>query len=117
MADISQVKALVFDVFGTVVDWRSSVTQEGERLGKSRGIAGVDWARFADSWRAGYAPSMNRVRTGALPWTNIDSLHRMVLDNLLEEFNVKGLSEEDKDRFNRAWHRLNPWPDSVSGLT
>ncbi|MCI0440529.1 MAG: haloacid dehalogenase type II [Chloroflexi bacterium] len=117
MPDISQVRALVFDVFGTVVDWRASVAEEGERLGKARGITNVDWAKFADSWRAGYGPSMNRVRTGELPWTNIDALHRMTLDRLLDEFGVKGLSEAEKDHFNRAWHRLKPWPDSVSGLT
>ncbi len=116
-SDISQVRALVFDVFGTVVDWRGSITKEGERLGESKGITSVDWAKFADSWRAGYGPSMNRVRTGELPWTNIDALHRMTLDRLLDEFGVKGLSEAEKDDFNRGWHRLHPWPDSVSGLT
>lgn len=114
--DIASVKALTFDVFGTVVDWRGSIIREGERLGKSRGIK-VDWARFADAWRAGYRPSMDRVRRGELPWTNIDTLHRMILDGLLKEFRITGLSEAEVDHLNRAWHRLNPWPDAVAGLS
>ena len=110
------VPALVFDVFGTVVDWRSSVIREGEDLGRRKGMS-VDWAKFADAWRAGYAPSMDRVRRGELPWTNLDALHRLVLDRLLAEFHVEGLTEAEKDRFNRVWHRLQPWPDAVAGLT
>lgn len=109
-------KALTFDVFGTVVDWRSSVIAEGEQLGRRKGLR-VDWARFAGSWRAGYGPSMDRVRRGELPWTNIDALHRMVLDRLLAEFHIEGLTEAEKDHFNRVWHRLQPWPDAVAGLT
>ena len=114
--DISEIKALTFDVFGTVVDWRSSIACEGRRLGEARGID-LDWSKFADDWRAGYGPSMNRVRKGELPWTNIDALHRMVLDELLEKHEITGLTEEEKDDFNKAWHRLTPWTDSVSGLT
>ncbi|MCH7652272.1 MAG: haloacid dehalogenase type II [Chloroflexi bacterium] len=113
---MSGIKALTFDVFGTVVDWRSSITREGRRLGEARGID-LDWSAFADDWRAGYGPSMSRVRKGELPWTNIDALHRMVLDELLEKHGVTGLTEEEKVDFNKAWHRLTPWPDSVSGLT
>lgn len=113
--DISRVKALTFDVFGTVVDWRGSVIREGTRLGDSKHLT-VDWARFADRWRAGYGPSMDKVRKGELPWTTIDELHRMVLDRLIAEFRITGLSEADKDHFNRVWHRLSPWPDSVEGL-
>jgi 2-haloacid dehalogenase len=90
------VKALVFDVFGTVVDWRGSIIEEGHAWGKTKGIS-VDWARFADQWRDGYMPSMNRVRKGEIPWTNLDRLHRAILENLLEEFNIEGLSEEEKD--------------------
>ena len=114
--DISGIKALTFDVFGTVVDWRTSITREGRRLGEATGID-LDWTTFADDWRAGYGPSMNRVRKGELPWTNIDALHRMVLDELLENHGVTGLTEDEKVEFNKAWHRLTPWPDSVSGLT
>lgn len=111
----ASVQVLAFDVFGTVVDWRSSVIAEGERLGKSKGLA-VDWAAFADAWRAGYGPSLNRVRKGELPWTKLDVLHRMTLDELIGRFKIEGLSEEEKRRFNRVWHRLEPWPDSVHGL-
>jgi len=110
------VKALVFDVFGTVVDWRSSIAAEVQQLAARKGLT-VDAAKFADAWRAGYAPAMNRVRRGEMPWTKLDRLHRLILDRVLSDFAVTGLSDSEKDRLNRAWHRLNPWPDSVSGLT
>ena len=113
---LAGVKALVFDVFGTVVDWRSSVTAEVQELAKRKNIT-VDGAKFADAWRAGYGPSMNRVRTGELPWTKLDALHRMTLDKILVDFRLAGLSEDEKDTLNRAWHRLAPWPDAVAGLT
>lgn len=109
-------KALLFDVFGTVVDWRDSVIREGEQLGKEKGIE-VDWAAFADAWRGKYQPSMQRVRSGEVPWTNLDALHRASLEELLEEFGIAGLTDEEKDHLNRVWHRLDPWPDSVPGLT
>jgi 2-haloacid dehalogenase len=114
--EFMSVKALVFDTFGTVVDWRTSVTQEVEQLAKKKGFK-VDAAKFADAWRAGYGPSMNRVRTGELPWTRLDALHRMILDKILVDFAITGLSESEIDTLNHAWHRLRPWPDSVSGLT
>jgi len=114
-ADFSSIKALTFDVFGTVVDWRSPVIREGEQLGRKKGLK-VDWPHFADRWRAGYGPAMNRVRRGELPWTNIDGLHRLILDNLLKEFHITGLSEDEIDHFNHVWHRLDPWPDSPGGL-
>ncbi len=110
------VRALTFDVFGTVVDWRGSIVAEGSQFNRKHGVK-IDWAAFADRWRAGYAPSMNLVRKGELPWQTIDQLHRRVLDQLLEEFRLTVLSEEDKDQLNRVWHRLNPWPDAVAGLT
>lgn len=110
------IKALLFDVFGTVVDWRGGVIREGERLGGERGLD-VDWPAFADAWRGKYKPSMRRVRDGETPWTNLDALHRASLEELLREFGIEGLTEEEKDDLNRAWHRLDPWPDSVSGLT
>ncbi|MFC2992419.1 haloacid dehalogenase type II [Halomonas tibetensis] len=113
---LAEVRALTFDVFGTVVDWRSSVIREGETLGQTRGLS-VDWAAFADAWRGGYAPAMNRVRRGELPWTRLDDLHRITLDRLLDEFGIgEALSEEDRQHLNHAWHRLDPWPDSVPGL-
>jgi len=110
------VKALVFDTFGTMVDWRGSIIEEGTAWGQAKGIQ-IDWARFADRWRGGYGPSMNKVRKGELPWTKLDDLHRMILDQLLVEFGITGLTEEEKDHWNRVWHRLKPWPDSVAGLT
>ncbi|HYX63824.1 MAG TPA: haloacid dehalogenase type II [Burkholderiales bacterium] len=110
-----QTKALAFDVFGTVVDWRSSITREGELLGAARGLK-VDWAAFADAWRAGYRPAMDRVMRGESGWANIDRLHREILNSLLPKFAITGLSEADMQHLNRAWHRLMPWPDSVPGL-
>ncbi len=110
-----EVKALVFDTFGTVVDWRSSVAAEVDALARRKAVS-IDAAKFADAWRAGYGPSMNRVRTGELPWTRLDALHRMTLDRTLGEFKIEGLSEAEKADLNRAWHRLRPWPDAVAGL-
>ena len=114
---MTELQALVHDVFGTVVDWRSAVTADGEVLGARHRITHVDWQQFADEWRGAYAPSMNRVRTGALPWTDLDALHRMALDTLLEKFGITGFSDDDKVWFNLTWHRLKPWADSVPGLT
>jgi 2-haloacid dehalogenase len=111
----ASTNALVFDVFGTVVDWRGSIIREGQLLGKRKGID-VDWVAFADAWRGGYQPAMQRVRSGQLPWMNIDGLNRLILNDLIRQFDIKGLSEEEIDHFNRAWHRLWPWPDSVGGL-
>lgn len=109
-------KALIFDVFGTAVDWRSTVIREGEELGRRKGFD-VDWPAFADAWRGRYAPSMDRVRRGELPWTKLDDLHRASLEELLDEFGIEGLSEEEKDHFNKVWHRLDPWPDAIEGLS
>ena len=108
-------KALLFDVFGTVVDWRGSIIRELQRLGRRKRLR-ADWAAFADAWRRGYAPAMQRVRRGELPWQSIDALHRMILDGLLREFGLR-LNEREKRDLNHAWHRLTPWPDSVKGLT
>ena len=110
------VKALVFDTFGTVVDWRGSIIEEGKAWGKAKNLQ-LDWARFADRWRAGYAPAMDKVRKGQRPWTKLDDLHRELLEDLLKEFHIEGLTEAEKDQWNRVWHRLKPWPDSVAGLT
>ena len=111
----NSVKALTFDVFGTVVDWHGSIIREGQLLAANKGYD-VDWAKFAISWRAGYGPAMNKVRNGEMPWTKIDDLHRMILDDLVEEYNLTGMSEAELVHFNEAWHRLSPWPDTVSGL-
>jgi len=115
-APLTAVKALVFDTFGTVVDWRSSVAREVDAIAKQKGVA-LDGAKFADAWRAGYGPSMNRVRSGVLPWTKLDALHRMILDTVLTDFKLTGLRDEEKSALNLAWHRLTPWPDAVAGLT
>jgi len=112
---LQTIKILAFDVFGTVVDWRSSVIAEGERLGKSKGLE-VDWAAFADAWRALYRPYMDRVGNGRIPWTKLDDLHRQMLEETLVKFEIDCLSEEEIDDFNRAWHRLKPWRDSIPGL-
>ena len=113
---VAGVKALVFDTFGTVVDWRSSVAREVAALAKTKGVT-IDAPKFADAWRAGYGPSMNRVRSGELPWTGLDTLHRMTLDKILVDFKFGGLNEDEKAALNKAWHRLTPWPDAVAGLT
>ena len=110
------IKALVFDVFGTVVDWRSSIIREGQAFGERLGL-NADWAKFADAWRGRYQPSMEAVRSGNRAWAKLDDLHRESLLALIDEFNLGTVSESDIDDFNRAWHRLAPWPDSVPGLT
>lgn len=114
--DVSQVKALVFDVFGTVVDWRSSITKEVAAVGKRLGVD-ADWEHFADRWRGGYTDGMQSFRDHKREWMTADTMHRERLDILLDEFGMKGLSEEETDHLNRAWHRLDPWPDAVEGLT
>ena len=115
-----QTRALTFDVFGTVVDWRTSIAREGRAFGERHGIE-TDWFRFADDWRGLYQPSMSRVRDGERPWTRLDDLHRESLRELLGRLGVTvgdgGVSDADVDEFNRAWHRLDPWPDVVEGLT
>jgi 2-haloacid dehalogenase len=111
------VKALVFDVFGTVVDWRTSLIDELSQWAKAKKIE-ADWTALVDAWREAYVPSMNEVRNNpAKGFVKLDLLHRQSLDTLIERFNIKGLSEADRDHINRGWHRLKPWPDSVSGLT
>lgn len=114
--DISQVKALVFDVFGTVVDWRSSITREIAAVGKRLGVEG-DWEHFADRWRGGYSDGMQSFRDGKREWMLADTMHRERLEILLDEFGMSGLSDSEVDHLNRAWHRLDPWSDSVEGLT
>ncbi len=112
---LQQVKALTFDVFGTVVDYRGSIIREMRALAERKKWH-VDPAEFADAWRDGYQPAMHRVRTGELPWLTIDQLHRMILEDLLKKFKLAGLKEAEINDLNRVWHRLKPWPDSVRGL-
>lgn len=113
--DLTNIKALTFDVFGTCVDFRASIIKDCRAWGKTKGLR-VNWPKFADAWRAGYRPAMDRVTRGELPWTKIDALHRMVLDDLLVKFRINDLTEDEKDHLNRVWHRLKPWPDTVKGL-
>lgn len=113
---LENIKALTFDVFGTCVDFRGSIVKECRALGKAKGLR-VNWGKFADAWRAGYKPAMDRVRSGDLPWTKIDVLHRMILDDILQKFRIAdALSEAEKAHLNLVWHRLKPWPDTVKGL-
>ncbi len=110
------IKALTFDVFGTVVDWRGSLIEELRAFGRTKGIF-VDWEVFVDEWKSCYRPSMDAVRTGRQPWTNVDGIYRQKLVALLVEYGIDGLSDADKTYLNRAWHRCNPWLDAVGGLT
>lgn len=112
---MQDVKAVVFDVFGTVVDWRSSLIEDLQEFGHSRGIS-ADWPALVDAWRGAYRPSMDRVRKGEQPWTALDDLHRASLQELVARFGIAGLSEGDLDHITEFWHRLRPWPDSVPGV-
>jgi 2-haloacid dehalogenase len=114
-SDIASIKALVFDVFGTVVDWRGSIIREGQTYWTQAGV-NIDWVAFADNWRAWYQPAMNEIRQGRKPWATIDELHRGILDRLLRQFSIMGLDEAQVDHLNRVWHRLDPWPDAREGL-
>ncbi|HMK78993.1 MAG TPA: haloacid dehalogenase type II [Xanthobacteraceae bacterium] len=112
---VPQVKALFFDVFGTVVDWRTSIARESELILKPKGYA-LDWLAFADAWRDQYQPAMEEVRSGKIPFSKLDVLHRRNLERILPRFNVAGLDEATLQHFNKAWHRLDGWPDSAPGL-
>ena len=109
-----KLQAILFDTFGTIVDWRSSLITEMTAFGAGRGIA-ADWATLVDAWRAAYAPSMDRVRRGEEPWTKLDVLHRQSLDRLVAEAGIEGLTEVDRVYLTMGWHRLHPWPDAVPG--
>lgn len=105
-------KILAFDVFGTVVDWHGSIAAEVRQL-----YPQVDGDALALAWREGYQPAMQRVRSGELGWTKIDDLHRLILDDILPRFGLGSLPENERRTLNRVWHRLNPWPDVVEGLS
>lgn len=110
-------RALLFDVFGTCVDWRSGVTRAGEELGRRLELTEVDWAAVADAWRARYQPQLETVRSGARLWTTLDVLHREALNGVLADFGLDGaVPDTERDRLNLVWHRLDPWPDTVEGL-
>jgi 2-haloacid dehalogenase len=107
---------IAFDVFGTLVDWRSSITAELARVGGRAGID-ADWPAVADAWRSRYRPALDRVAGGELPFQPLDALHRMMLDEVAREHGLQALPGTDRDELVRAWHRLTPWPDTVPGLT
>ena len=109
------VKALFFDVFGTLVDWRTSIAREAKVLLEPRGHA-VDWFAFADAWRGEYQGAMEEVRAGRIPFCKLDVLHRRNLDLILPRFGLAALGEGDRRALNLAWHRLDAWPDVADGL-
>jgi 2-haloacid dehalogenase len=108
-------RALLFDVFGTVVDWRASVSRELRRMGRRLGVD-AKWDDIADAWRAGYRPAMDRVTRGERAWQNIDTLHLEILKDVLKAQKIR-IAAAELRAINTAWHRLRPWPDSVPGLT
>jgi 2-haloacid dehalogenase len=109
------VKALFFDVFGTLVDWRSSIAREARAMLEPKGFA-LDWLAFADAWRGEYQGAMDEVRSGRIPFCKLDVLHRRNLERVLPRFKIEGLSEAERRDFNLAWHRLDAWPDVSLGL-
>ena len=111
-----EIRALLFDVFGTVVDWRSGVAREVEAMAAERGVT-VDGGEFADRWRRRYQPAMEEVRSGRRAFVPLDVLHRENLDGVVTDLGVAGFTDADLDALNFAWHRLDPWPDSVAGVT
>lgn len=117
MLNREAIKAVIFDTYGTVVDWRSSVAKEGRAAAATLGIADFDGEAFADAWRAGYHPKMKEVRDGIRPWTTNDVLHRERLEDIIPDFGLDDLEEAARFDLNKAWHRLSPWPDSVPGIT
>lgn len=114
--NLAKIKVIVFDTFGTVVDWRGSIIRDLSAWGAARNVS-ADWAKFADAWRGEYDPEMNRVRSGEIDWTNLDDLHAHALEGVLKRFSISGLSKDQFQHVNKVWQRLDPWPDSVSGLT
>lgn len=113
---IDNVKAIVFDTFGTITDWRSSIAREGEMVARKKGFSDFDGDAFARAWRAGYRPGMAPVISGEREWTAIDVIHRERLDEILPQFGLDMLDEAERVHLNFAWHRINPWPDSIPGL-
>jgi 2-haloacid dehalogenase len=110
------IKVVLFDTFGTIVDWRSSIAREGKTFAKAKDVEGFDGDAFARAWRAGYRPGMARVTAGERPFVSIDTIYRERLDEILPQFGLAMLDETERDHLNRAWHRLTPWPDSIPGL-
>jgi len=112
---VTRPAAILFDVFGTLVDWRGSISAGLARFGAQRGLQ-ADWVGLTDAWRGAYKPAMDRVRRGGQPWTNLDALHREALLALLPKFGISPVPAADLDELVALWHKLTPWPDSVAGL-
>ena len=112
---MEHVKALFFDVFGTLVDWRGSIAREARAILSPAGVV-IDWAALADAWRGQYQPAMDEVRSGRLPFSKLDVLHRRNLDVILKDFGLDDLDESARANLNLAWHRLDAWPDTKPGL-
>jgi len=113
---LQDIKAILFDTFGTVTDWRGSIVEDFRAFGKHKALD-VDWEAFVDEWKTAYRPGMDAVRSGKWPWTRVDQIYRAKLDEILPKYGVSGLSEADKVHLNRAWHRIKPWRDALDGLT
>jgi 2-haloacid dehalogenase len=113
---MNDIKAVVFDTFGTVVDWRSSITEDFRAFGKQKAID-IPWEDFVDEWRTAYKPGMDAVRSGVWPWTKVGNMYRSKLEAILPRYGIDTLTEDEKSYLSHAWHRLNPWPDAIAGLT
>lgn len=116
MGEFTNVRALTFDVFGTVVDWRSSIAREVEAMLGPRGVQ-LDWGAFANAWRKQYQPAMDVVRSGKRGYVQMDVLHREMLDVALEQYGVDDLDATEKHTLAMGWRRLDPWPDAIEGMT
>lgn len=114
--NVATIKALLFDTFGTVMNWRDSIIDDFRSFGRDSGIE-IDWAAFVDEWKTAYRPGMEAVRSGRQPWTRVDRIYRLKLDQMLPKYGLDTLSEKQKAHLNRVWHRLRPWPDALHGLT
>ena len=115
MKNFNDIKAMLFDVFGTVVDWRSSIIEE-VRSACQHLNSSAEWGEFANRWRNGYSEGIEKINLGIKSWSNIDSIHRQSLDLLLDEYGFGSLEPELREHLNMAWHRLQPWDDSIDGL-
>ncbi len=113
---IKGIKALTFDTFGTVVDWRTSINRDFRAFAKRRKLRDTDWEALVDEWKTCYRPGMDAVNSGQQPWTTVDQIYRRKLDELLPKYGLAGLRDDDRDYLNKVWHRLKPWPDAVAGL-
>ncbi|MDH3287239.1 MAG: haloacid dehalogenase type II [Betaproteobacteria bacterium] len=113
---ITGIKALTFDTFGTVVDWRKSIKGDFQAFSRRKKLKNIDWEALIDEWKTCYRPGMDAVNSGRSPWQTIDQIYRRKLDEILSRYGLGDLDEEDRVFLNRAWHRLKPWPDAVAGL-